>query len=397
MRWPAANEIEMFEQFAEVIDDLPIGRLAREELLDPRFEIYHDGRVSMYYAPFDFVNETARLVLVGVTPGPTQMRQSFETARDGLRAGHAAEQIWRDVKRQASFKGMRARLARWMDEIGLDAQLQLRSCAELFEPSGLADLHTTSVIRYPAFRQRRDGMLVNYDGRHPSPLDHPMLSAIIAGALVPELNRLADAIVLPIGKANAVIEQLCVQGAIARDRCVLGLPHPSPASPFRERYFQVCRQDLRVQTMRLKHRPASRARAGSAATPSRAGDPDMTGARRPAVMAGTRPSVLIPLTAGNIRNNHIYLRGHLDFFPAAAIGQPAAKDGRGRSLTLHLEGISEPVITDIAGTKLIFRKRAAMKEFFKRNNLREGDVVQITRESQWVYRLTPRREACAPR
>jgi hypothetical protein len=39
----------------------------------PQFCIYEDPRLIAYYAPFDYLNSQPRVVLVGVTPGPTQM------------------------------------------------------------------------------------------------------------------------------------------------------------------------------------------------------------------------------------------------------------------------------------------------------------------------------------
>jgi hypothetical protein len=51
-------------------------------------------------------------VLVGVTPGPTQMLESYAIVRDAMRAGRTDEDARRSVKAHASFKGMRKDLAR---------------------------------------------------------------------------------------------------------------------------------------------------------------------------------------------------------------------------------------------------------------------------------------------
>jgi len=40
-----------------------------------------------YYAPFGHINEQARLVVVGITPGQQQMRLALKVARDLLRSG----------------------------------------------------------------------------------------------------------------------------------------------------------------------------------------------------------------------------------------------------------------------------------------------------------------------
>ena len=39
-------------------------------------------------------------------------------------------------------------------------------------------------------------------------------------------------------------------------------------------------------------------------------------------------SIEIEVTQGNLNNNHLYLRGHLDFFPVDAIGPRTARTVR---------------------------------------------------------------------
>lgn len=39
-----------------------------------------DG-IEILWAPFDYVNRNARIVIVGVTPGPNQARRSYEAVR----------------------------------------------------------------------------------------------------------------------------------------------------------------------------------------------------------------------------------------------------------------------------------------------------------------------------
>lgn len=155
---------------------------------------------------------------------------------------------------RASFKWMRDVLSRWMDELELDRRLGLGSCAELFDEPSVARLHTTSAIRYPTFRRRADSTLINYNGQAPAATDHPMLNSIVNDVLVPELQRFLEAIVVPVGKASSVVERLRAQDVIARDRCIRGVPHPSPASPYREQYFQKAKGALLPQSRRLQHR-----------------------------------------------------------------------------------------------------------------------------------------------
>lgn len=96
---------------------------------------------------------------------------------------------------------------------------------------------------------------------------------------------------------------------------------------------------------------------------------------------------IITLTQGNINNNHLYLTEILSMFQASAIGGPNDTERAPLLLEIHC-GIGNPVATDIAGDKKIFRKRAWVREFFDAHKLKAGDrvVVEKTGSSRfYVY------------
>jgi hypothetical protein len=107
--------------------------------------------------------------------------------------------------------------------------------------------------------------------------------------------------------------------------------------------------------------------------------------------AATRRDALeLELTGGNIRNNHIYLRGYPSFFPPDCVGAPSRRDGEGRLLTIWMDGFDDPIRTDIAGgNKLLLRKRAPIGRFFHHHQLLEGDAVRIERLGDDTYRISP--------
>jgi hypothetical protein len=373
-----------FSDFRDAFTALPPGRVSLDDARVPRFCIYEDRRLIGYYAPFDYLNTQAKVVLVGVTPGPTQMLESYAIVRDALRAGRTDEDALRSVKAHASFKGMRRDLARWLNDLGLAPVLGLPSCAELFEDSGRGLLHTTSAVRYPVFARKRDGSLTNYSGSSPGLTAHPWLRAMIETTLAPELAALGPSIVIPLGQANRAIAYLQELGAIDPARCLLGLPHPSPASPFRERYFQAARTHLISQVQGLE--PATAQPATSRPVPlnvQQRGDPALT----PDPAGDGSTHIVVQLTQGNLSHDHVYLRAHLDFFPADAIGAPNARDGTGTLLTLHFAGLPGTVSTDIAADKKIFRCRGPWRAFFKLHGLQPGDRIAIKRLSAYEYRV----------
>jgi hypothetical protein len=212
----------LFARYREGIVALPAGELSRNVLLDGRFELHDGESFSVHYAPFDHVNGSARVVIVGLTPGWQQMRLAFEVARDRLQGGSDDDHTLRAVKQEASFAGMRNRLAEWLDGIGLQRALGLTSAAELFGPR--ADLlQTISAARYPVLMS--DGR--NWSGGNPS-ISQPALRHIVRRFLAPELAALDGALVVPLGVAvQTGLRRLVAEGRLTAEQCLFGFPHPS--------------------------------------------------------------------------------------------------------------------------------------------------------------------------
>jgi hypothetical protein len=71
----------LFARFADSIRSLPpLAKYGPEHLCTPTFRLYSDRRIELFYAPFDFVNTSAKVALVGITPGFHQMEIAFRTA-----------------------------------------------------------------------------------------------------------------------------------------------------------------------------------------------------------------------------------------------------------------------------------------------------------------------------
>src|SRR5690606_7791120 len=110
---------------------------------DPGLLVSQSGPLATYYAPFEYVNTAARIVLVGITPGASQAQRALETLRSGLCVGLSDEQALRQAKEAASFSGpMRSALVDMLDSVGLHNVMGLRSCTELFGPAS-AVVHYT--------------------------------------------------------------------------------------------------------------------------------------------------------------------------------------------------------------------------------------------------------------
>jgi hypothetical protein len=101
----------------------------RSDLINENFRIFTDGKLSAYYASFDYINRKARVVLVGLTPGWTQMERAYRTAKRSIAEGLSGDELLRSIKTSASFSGaMRKNLVSMLDGIELNQHLQLLSC-----------------------------------------------------------------------------------------------------------------------------------------------------------------------------------------------------------------------------------------------------------------------------
>ncbi|MDP6381547.1 MAG: hypothetical protein QF662_09405, partial [Phycisphaerae bacterium] len=102
---------------------------------------------------------------------------------------------------------------------------------------------------------------------------------------------------------------------------------------------------------------------------------------------------LIRVTAGNLRNSHIYITGLHDFFPADAFGGPEKSDA-GNLVTIELDGLARSVRTDIprdsktGRPRRQFRARGWAREFFSHHGVMPGDVLSFERTGKRNYRLS---------
>jgi hypothetical protein len=224
----------LLQSFAPQIAALPERTTyTQEELLKPQFLLGKQNQLRVYYAPFDAVNRSARIAIVGIIPGWQQMEIAFRVARRELTYGSSAEEASRCAKIAASFAGsMRRNLIAMLDE--------------LFA-SNHSLVHTTSAFRYPVFKERQ-----NYTGQNPSALGSTLLMGYARDCLVEELQQLDRALVVPLGKAvSAILRILTSEGRMRPLPCLWGFPHPSGANGHRKVEFAANKARLRKTVAQL--------------------------------------------------------------------------------------------------------------------------------------------------
>ncbi|MGZ9817738.1 hypothetical protein ACXM0N_17825 [Peribacillus simplex] len=126
-----------FTQFKDLINALPADytdkMVQSEQFLLERDE---NKKLEIYYAPFDYVNERAKVVIVGITPGLHQMKKSYSTVINARGHLHSDEEILHEVKKNSSFEGtMRKNLVQMLDELGLHTYLNISSTLDRLKQS----------------------------------------------------------------------------------------------------------------------------------------------------------------------------------------------------------------------------------------------------------------------
>lgn len=227
---------KLFERFAEIIrntDQFDLTDPAANHPLMLDQEDVSGRQVRMLYAPFDHVNLSAEIAIVGMTPGAHQAQQALLAAQKALREGRSSDQAIRIAKVHASFSGepMRTNLVRMMDLVGVADLLRVKTTRSLWEADGNR-VQFTSALRYPVFVNGR-----NWSGT-PDMVRTAMLRRSLLEWTGAELATLKDCLIVPLGpKVAAAMRYLAAQGFIDAKRIVDGMPHPSGANQERVATF----------------------------------------------------------------------------------------------------------------------------------------------------------------
>ena len=190
--------------------------------------VERDSRYVTYYTPFEHVVTTARLVLVGITPGITQLENSYAAMQSALRAGATPEEALRASKEAGAFSGdLRKNLLRLLKHFRFAERLDIPNEEHLWT-SASSLLHSTSVVPHAAFA-RRNEKLAMFNGSFDQILAAPVLFRCFRDQLLPSLTKLpSNAFFVGLGPTPLDALHWCVREGLLRDTQVLGaFPHPS--------------------------------------------------------------------------------------------------------------------------------------------------------------------------
>lgn len=227
------------EAYADFIRTSSAANL-RSATLPGELMITSQGDNQTFYAPFDYINQKAKIVIVGITPGLQQASNALMKAKEVLETGGDVESAKEQAKIFASFSGaMRNNLTAMMDYVGLNDYLNIESTMSLFDEHQ-DKVHFTSALRYPVFKQGK-----NFNE---SPLK---LKEQVMAWFAEECKILSEAVYIPLGPKVVEVLELMVELDILKPGQVLsGLQHPSGANAERIAYFlgKKAKENLSIKT-----------------------------------------------------------------------------------------------------------------------------------------------------
>lgn len=236
-------------RFAPAISRLSNSQLSGQTPLSADLQLFRDGDLECWYTPFEHINDAAKIVLVGITPGQTQLLNGLREVKTQLSRGRSVTDALAAAKLVGAFSGtLRQHLVALLDNAGFHTWLGLHSTLDLFG-SAHTLLHTTAVLRHAVFYKGK-----NYNGT-PNMLRHPVLRRHLLEHFAAEAATLQDANFVPLGdKAAEALDFLAGEGVLPRAQIFAGLPHPSPANIERIHFFtgQKPQSALSVKTNAAK-------------------------------------------------------------------------------------------------------------------------------------------------
>lgn len=162
-----------------------------------QFILKDEGSIRICYAPFEYVNTEAKLILCGLTPGVEQANAMIAEARRLIKFGKDDPDVLRECKSVGSFSGrMRSNLIKNLNYLGIASDLGIGDCSSLFDVNSHL-VHFTSAFRFPVYEKQK-GKWVTIKAKRKKSI--AWVYEYFRDSLVSEFDSVPDARILPLGE-----------------------------------------------------------------------------------------------------------------------------------------------------------------------------------------------------
>jgi hypothetical protein len=230
--------------FARYVDDLKqLGSSGVGKL-----ELEKRGKYLLQYIPFEYVNKEAKIVIVGITPGPNQLTLAYDTAQKLLQTGRTENEILVEIKKAGAFgsSSMRPNLLKILRHFEFEKILGIKDVESLWDKdAGL--LHSTSVIPHAAFTLSKSRNKM-FAGSFNEVMKSDLFEECFIDCFVPSIREMnQNALYVGLGPCPQAALQWCINKDYIRPEQVLGaFCHPATTGGSTTSYYlrEVTRDDL---------------------------------------------------------------------------------------------------------------------------------------------------------
>jgi hypothetical protein len=233
-----------FEMYKDKIFSLEYP-LIETELVSDTFLLdkADEKNLAVYYAPVEYINDRATILVVGITPGLHQMKKAYAAILNCRNHLTANETMLHYAKMASSYEGqMRKNLVGMLDNLQLPKFLGIRTSFDLFEDASQY-VHTTGLLPYPVFYKNR-----NFTGANPNILKTDFLKNYVMNYFVNDISRLQNPLIIPLGvNVEKVLQYLASRQLLSASHILTGFPHPSGANGHRHKQFAENKERMKKQ------------------------------------------------------------------------------------------------------------------------------------------------------
>lgn len=241
MESPIDNAAE-FDHYRPIIESLPTGTRTSDKLI-----LGETAKHRLYYVPFAHENLGAKLVVVGITPGPNQLELAIQAVHAWR--GHPAAKVQLEAKKLASFgsPNMRPNLIRMLAHFEVARRLGIASEGDLWGRD-FEMFQATSVVSHAAFWLKKGGKEEMFNGDFSEVMRSPLLYESFEKRFLPLVSRMnPSAVWIALGRTPRAALEWCADKGMLRSDQIAAFAHPSRLAGSQVDYYvrELRREDLK--------------------------------------------------------------------------------------------------------------------------------------------------------